>query len=412
MLTSRRIGYFTNQYPAVSHTFIRREIQALEQLGWQVERFAIRLHPGGVVDSADLAEVDRTRFIVKVGKLELVGILLKQLLLNSRCFLRTALWAVRFDRRHSKSPVKTLVCLLEASVLAAWTRQRGIDHMHVHFGTNPATIALFSHWLGGPAYSFTVHGPEEFDKPDMLGLGEKIKHAKFAVAISSFGRSQLYRWAEFADWVKIRVVHCGLAEDFLQAAFTAVPDVPRLVCVGRLCKQKGQMVLLQAAARLAAEGVSFDLVLVGDGPLRADIERFISDRGLQGCVHLTGSLSGEQVRGQLLQSRAFVLPSFAEGLPVVIMEAFAVRRPVISTYVAGIPELVENGVNGWLVPAGEVDGLARAMQEALQASPSMLMKMGEAGYAAVQERHAIATEASKLSDLFADALFDCVDKPL
>jgi len=401
MLTSRRIGYFTNQYPAVSHTFIRREIQALEQLGWQVERFAIRLHPGGVVDNADLAEVGRTRFIVQVGKVELFGILIKQFLSDSRRSLQAVLLAIRFDRRHSKSLLKTLLCLLEACVLTAWARQCGIEHMHVHFGTNSATIALFSQWLGGPGYSFTVHGPEEFDKPEMLGLSEKIKHARFVVAISSFGRSQLYRWAEFADWAKIQVVHCGLAADFLKAPYSAVPEVARFVCVGRLCEQKGQMVLLQAAAILAAEQIRFELVLVGDGPLRADIERYIVEQGLQDYVQLTGSLNGEQVREQLLQARAFVLPSFAEGLPVVIMEAFALRRPVISTYVAGIPELVENGVNGWLVPAGEIASLASALCEALQTSPEVLSRMGEAGYAAVQTRHAIAEEAGKLSALFA-----------
>lgn len=412
MPTSRRIGYFTNQYPAVSHSFIRREILALESLGWQVSRFAIRSHPGGVADAADIAEAELTKFITKTPFGELLGIFLRQMLFNAPRFFRTLCYSFWFNWRYSKSLLKTLICLLEACVLSAWANKEDIKHLHVHFGTNATTIALFAQRLGGPGYSFTVHGPEEFDKPETLGLNEKIHQAGFVVAISSFGKSQLYRWADFADWGKIKVVHCGLADDFLQAESTDVPDAPRLVCVGRLSEQKGQMVLLQAAARLQAEALAFKLVLVGDGPLRADIERFIAEQGLTEQVELTGSLSGEQVREQMARARAFVLPSFAEGLPVVIMEAFAMRRPVISSYVAGIPELVENGVNGWLVPAGAVDGLARAMQEALQASPNMLMKMGEAGYAAVQARHAIATEAAKLSDLFADALLDRADKAL
>lgn len=400
----RHIGYFTNQYPAVSHTFIRREIQALEQLGWQVKRFAIRQHPGSVVDSADLAEVELTRFIVKVAKVELMTILLKHMLLNTRRFFRSLLFAVRFDRRHAKSPLKTLICFVEACVLAAWSKQQGIEHMHVHFGTNPATIAMFARSLGGPSYSFTVHGPEEFDKPETLGLNEKIRHARFVVAISSFGKSQLFRWADFADWEKIKVVHCGLAGDFLDHAPAAIPEARRLVCVGRLCEQKGQMLLLRAVARLVNEGVALKLVLVGDGPLRNPIEMFIADHQLQTYVELTGSLSGEQVREQILSARAFVLPSFAEGLPVVIMEAFALGRPVISTYVAGIPELVKNSENGWLVPAGAVDDLVEAIRAALQATPEALVEMGRRGRQKVLEQHAIVTEAGKLSELFSSIL--------
>lgn len=404
MTKRKHIAYFTNQYPAVSHTFIRREIQALERLGWQVDRFAIRVHPGGVVDGADLAEVGLTKFIAKVPKIELLSILLKQILLNAKRFFRTLLFAVRFDRRHAKSPLKTLICCVEASVLMAWCKQQGIEHLHVHFGTNSATIAMFSRSLGGPSYSFTVHGPEEFDKPDMLGLVEKIKQASFVVAISSFGKSQLYRWVDFADWEKIKVVHCGLAEDFLRAESTAVPDAPHLVSVGRLSEQKGQMVLLQAVARLAAAGVEFELLLVGDGPLRGAIERFVAEQELGDYVRLTGSLNGEQVRQRILNARGFVLPSFAEGLPVVIMEAFALRRPVISTYVAGIPELVKNGENGWLVPAGCVDDLVIAIGDVLRASPDRLAEMGERGRRRVLERHAIATEVAKLSELFSSAI--------
>ena len=400
MTHRKHIAYFTNQYPAVSHTFIRREIQALEQLGWQVDRFAIRQHPGGVVDNADLAEVGLTRFIIKVAKVELMSILLKHLLLNTPRFLRTLRFAVRFDRRHAKSPLKTLICLVEASVLTAWCKQQGLEHMHVHFGTNSATIAMLAKQLGGPAYSFTVHGPEEFDKPEMLGLGEKINHAAFVVAISAFGQSQLYRWADYAHWDKIKVVHCGLAEDFLRHVPAPIPDTPRLLCVGRLCEQKGQMLLLQAVAALVADKIPLKLILVGDGPLRGAIERFITAHQLHEHVELTGSLNGEQVRAQLAQAKAFVLPSFAEGLPVVIMEALALGRPVISTYLAGIPELVENGINGWLVPAGSVDDLTRAMKTALQADLTVLTRMGECGRQRVLQRHAIVTEAAKLSDCF------------
>lgn len=402
MTTTQHIGYFINQYPAVSHSFIRREILALESLGWRVSRFAIRPAPGGVVDAADHAEAKLTKFIVKVPLHEFIAIIARQLSGNAVLFFRTLIFAFRFNVRHQKNWIKTLICFFEACVLSDWASKQSIGHIHAHFGTNSTTIAMFAKCLGGPGYSFTVHGPEEFDKPETLGLLEKIRQASFVVAISSYGRSQLYRWGDFADWQKIKIVHCGLDAEFLHHFPSPIPAEPRMVCVGRLSEQKGQLLLLQATARLIAEGVVLKLVLVGDGPMRNEIEQFIAKHDLAAYVELTGSLSGEQVRQQIVNARAFVLPSFAEGLPVVIMEAFALGRPVISTYVAGIPELVVNAENGWLVPAGSVDDLVVAMRVALQSSPETLAEMGELGRQRVLERHAIDTEAEKLGEWFAN----------
>ena len=404
MTTSLNIGYFINQYPAVSHSFIRREILALESLGWRVNRFAIRPARGGLVDAADQAEAEITKFIVKTPAPEFIGIIARQLSGNAVRFFRTLFFAFRFNVRYQKNLIKTLICFFEACVLSDWASKQGIGHIHAHFGTNSATVTLFAKCLGGPEYSFTVHGPEEFDKPEALGLHEKIKQARFVVAISSYGRSQLNRWADFSDWQKIQIVHCGLDAEFLHHPPSPIPVEPRMVCVGRLSEQKGQLLLLQATARLVAEGVALKLVLVGDGPMRDEIEQFIAKHELAAYVELTGSLSGEQVREQISSARVFVLPSFAEGLPVVIMEAFALGRPVISTYVAGIPELVVNGENGWLVPAGSIDDLVTAMREALQASPEVLAEMGRRGRQRVLERHSVVKEIEKLSELFSEVL--------
>ena len=167
--------------------------------------------------------------------------------------------------------------------------------------------------------------------------------------------------------------------------------------VGRLAEQKGQLLLIDAAARLRERGLEFELVLVGDGPLRVEIEGLIDRLDLRGHVRVTGYLGTAEVRRELEAARAMVLPSFAEGLPVVIMEAMALGRPVISTYVAGIPELVEPGRNGWLVPAGAIDPLVEAMAEALAADPAELEAMGRAGAARVAERHDAAAEARTLA---------------
>ncbi|NET53130.1 MAG: glycosyltransferase family 4 protein, partial [Merismopedia sp. SIO2A8] len=291
--------------------------------------------------------------------------------------------------------------LAEACVLFRWLKQAKVDHLHVHFGTNSTTVAYLCRKLGGPSYSFTVHGPEEFDRVKGIALTEKINEAKFVVAISSFGRSQLYRWCDYTQWEKIHIVRCGVDDQFLQQAPVPIPETSTLVCVGRLCEQKGQLLLLDAAHQLMQDhNIPLKLVLVGDGELRPEMETRIADYGMQESVTITGWSSGAEVQHYLNEARAFVLPSFAEGLPVVIMEALALGRPVISTYVAGIPELVTPGQCGWLVTAGSVDDLVTAMHEALTKPIESLEKMGKEGAVRVQKRHNAHTEAKVLASLF------------
>jgi glycosyltransferase involved in cell wall biosynthesis len=260
--------------------------------------------------------------------------------------------------------------------------------------------------LGGPEYSFTVHGPEEFERAPTLALAKKVAGAQFVVAISEFGKGQLIRWSEPGDWNKFRVVRCGVDDRFLNntVGLTPVPSKPRLVCVGRLCVEKGQMVLIEAARLLLDKRIEFEIVLAGDGPLRPRLEQRIAEAGLTQHVRITGWLSSQQVKEEMLASRAMVLPSFAEGLPVVIMEALALGRPVISTPVAGIPELLQNGVNGWLVQPGSAEQLAAAMMEALTAPVEALARMGSAGAQAVAQRHNATNEAGKLRHLFEHGL--------
>jgi colanic acid/amylovoran biosynthesis glycosyltransferase len=253
--------------------------------------------------------------------------------------------------------------------------------------------------MGGPRWSFTAHGPEEFDKAKFIALPEKIRRADFVVAVSSFGRSQLFRNVSHDHWHKIKVVHCGIESAFYEHASAQPGAERRLICVGRLCEQKGQLLLIEAARQLSDRGTEFELVLAGDGEMRGDLETLIARYGLAKQVRITGWISSDQVRDEILAARALVLPSFAEGLPVVIMEAMALRRPVISTYVAGIPELVVPGEHGWLVPAGDVEALASAMQACLDASPQTIARMGAAARERVLERHNVDKEAGKLVGL-------------
>ena len=394
------IAYLVNQYPKVSHSFIRREIAGIEACGIQVARFSIRSCGSELVDEEDKRELEKTRFVLGIGKVGLLFALLRVAITRPICFL-SALWLMlQVGRKSERGVLRHLAYLAEACVLLGWFSELGIAHVHAHFGTNSTTVAMLCRALGGPPYSFTVHGPEEFDKAEAIALTEKIKRAAFVVAISSFGKSQLYRWCEHEQWSKIQVIHCGVDDMFLTQAPIPVPDQPRLVCVGRLCEQKGHLLLLEAAGQLVAEGLSFMLVLVGDGPLRTEIETMITRLGLQDHVEITGWASNSEVHQHILASRAMVLPSFAEGLPVVVMEALALSRPVISTYVAGIPELVEPEICGWLVPPGSVETLTNAMRTALQLPVEKLEQMGRVGAFRVAQQHDAAIEASKLAALF------------
>jgi colanic acid/amylovoran biosynthesis glycosyltransferase len=395
-----KIAYLVNQYPKVSHSFIRREILALERQGFEVERIALRGWGDALVDPQDLRERAQTRYLLQDGAAGLALAVLRQLGAAPIRFLHAFALALRMGRRAARPWPVHLVYLAEACRMVPWLRRCGARHLHAHFGTNPAEVAMLAGALGGPPYSFTVHGPEEFDQPEFLHLAEKIRRAAFVVAVSSYGRSQLYRWIGYRDWPKVQVVHCGIEPAFHAGAATPPPAAPRIVCVGRLCEQKGQLLLVSAVAQLARRGTPLELVLAGDGEMRTELESLIACSGLQSCVRITGWIDSATVRAEILAARALVLPSFAEGLPVVIMEAMALRRPVLSTYVAGIPELVRAGREGWLFAAGDVDALVAALEAMLATPAAALAAMGEAAHARVLDRHAIDIEAAKLARLF------------
>jgi colanic acid/amylovoran biosynthesis glycosyltransferase len=394
-----RIAYLINQYPKVSHTFIRREILALEGQGFDVMRIALRGWDERLVDGADEAEQKRTQYVLRSGAALLLLAMARMLLTRPLRFAQALLLAGRMSRRAERPLPVHMIYLAEACQIELWLRAAGIQHLHAHFGTNSAEVAMLAHVLGGPRWSFTVHGPEEFDKAPLIGLSEKIRRCAFVAAVSSFGRGQLYRLAAPQDWHKIKVVHCGLDRSFVDSIAIPVPDTNHLVCVGRLCAEKGQLLLVEAARCLAAQGVSFTLVLAGDGELRPNLEALIEHHQLQNHVRITGWISSDGVREEILEARALVLPSLAEGLPVVLMEAMALRRPVISTYVAGIPELVIAGENGWMVPAGDVDALILAMQICLSTTTGELTRMGAAGRRSVLTRHSAEKEAAKLGGM-------------
>lgn len=393
-----KLAYLINSYPKPSHSFIRREIQALERRGVEVHRFALRGDREGLVDAADIAEHGRTEHVLARGGGRLLRATLGCLVRAPRASLAALRLAVATGRRSDRGIGRHAVYLMEACYVVERARELGVGHLHAHFGTNSVTVAMLARALGGPPYSFTVHGPEEFDSPVALSLGEKMRRAAFTVAISSFGRSQLYRWADYGDWARIHVVHCGV-EPALSGAPEPLPEGgTRLVAIGRFAEQKGQLLLVEALARAVARHPALRLTLVGDGEMRGAIEAAIREHGLERHVTITGWVDEDRVRAELAAAHALVLPSFAEGLPMVVMEAMAAGRPVIATLVAGIPELVRPET-GWLVPAGDVEALAEAIRALAEAPRERLEAMGREGRARVLLRHDIDAEAKKLAGL-------------
>lgn len=394
------IAYLTTMYPYVSHTFIRRELLAIEQSGYNILRLSIRQSDAKIADPVDMSELTKTIHCLSLPITQHLASLLRTIFTRPKRFFSALATALSMSKRSDRGLLKHIAYILEASTLLYILEAHSVRHIHVHFGTNATAVARLVKLLGGPSYSFTVHGPDEFDAAIAFDLHGKIKDAAFVVAITDFCSAQLKRWSDPCDWPKIHKVHCTVGDEFFSARTPISADSNIFVCVGRLSAQKGQLILLDAFKRLIDEGNDARLVFVGDGELRKIIEDKIDSNGLQDKVTITGYVSESEVRTHILESRALVMPSFAEGLPMVIMEAFAVGRPVISTYIAGIPELVQDKTNGWLVPAGCIEQLTNALKEALSMEAKELEEMASKGKELTYKNHRTATEAERLKSLF------------
>ena len=399
-----KVAYLINQYPGTSHSFVRREIQALERLGVTVARYAIRASKAGLISEEDKAEAKKTRTIVGAPAGGLIAAMLSSLVRRPFGVASAFAAMVRLGWRGEPGLVRHGLYFLEALVLAAWMRRDQLTHVHAHFGTNSASVALMAARINGGTFSVTVHGPEEFDKPGLIGLKQKIEESAFVVGVSSYGMTQLRRLVSSVHWDKIKIVHCGIEDAFHAGEPAPLQAARTFVCVGRLSEQKGHITLIEAAAILAGARDDFKVTLVGDGELRAEIEDAARARGVYERFDFVGWRTPDGVRATIEEARVFVLPSYAEGLPVSIMEAFMLNRPVISTYVAGIPELVEPGVNGWLAPAGDAAALADVMGEALDADDATILAMAARGKEKTAAGFTIDREAAKLKSHFAQSL--------
>ena len=339
----------------------------------------------------------RTDYILSHSLLRLVWSFLKLAVSRPRRTLSTVALAWQTCSPGIRARVWQVAYLLEAAYLAERVNRLGIQHIHVHKSVGVATVAMLASNLADISYSLAVHGPVIFYEPQRWALTEKIHRSSFTACISAFCRSQCMALTPTGDWQRLKIIRCGVDDTFLGQPPAAVPDVSTLVCVGRYCELKAQVVLIEAVVKLRDRGVDCQLDLAGDGPLRGQLQLLIRQYNLEQQVRLLGWKNSDEIRELILNSRAMVMPSLAEGLPVAFMEAFALGRPVITTWVAGHPELVRPGRNGWLVPPGAVEPLVGAMGEALAMNVDRLTEMGRQGSRLVADFHSVETEVARLS---------------
>jgi len=395
-----KLAYLLGIYPLPSETFVRKEIESLEEMGQPVARFSARGWDSQLVDPKDIAEQGRTDYLLTGGKGRLFADALATLVRHPLRSLAMLPKVWRLYRNARRKASVFVAYALQALAFRTRTARQGITHVHCHFSNNATAIAMLAHGLGGPRYSFTVHGPDELVDPTARSLGMKARGAAFVVAITAYCRGRILDEApDVAN--KVRIIPCGIdPQDF--AFDGAAPDTSRIVCVGRLCFNKGQRHIPAAVAQVKDAFPDLVIDLLGGGDDEALIRSEIAKHGVERQVILHGWATGAQVRDALRQSRALLLPSYAEGLPIVIMEALAVGRPVLTTRITGIPELVDSGC-GWLFEPGDVDAIAEALRGVMRATAAERAAMGAEGRRRVEERHDLRKSAALLLDEFKEA---------
>jgi glycosyltransferase involved in cell wall biosynthesis len=400
---SPKIAYLTSLYPAASHTFVLREVTALRDLGLEVETCSIRRPDAAhLIGPEEQAAFDSTFFTVQSAKNP--GYVLKSLgnaLRQPGRFLSTLGLAWRTAPPGVKGAFKQTIYLAEAILLAQHLRDKGIEHLHNHFANSAANVAMMAAELNDIRFSYTLHGPTDLLEPDTWHLEDKTNRASFVSCISYFARSQVMLFSKPEQWDKLKIIHCGVIPERYETDAAPVDSTgTELIFVGRLAPVKGVRILLEAFTKARETRPDLTLTLVGDGEDRAHLEHLAAPLG--DAVNFRGFLSQEEVAAALAKADVLVLPSFAEGLPVVLMEALAARRAVICTQVAGVGELVEEGVSGFRVPPSDVDTLAARIGQ-LADDPELRRSMGEVGQKKVRADFDIRIEAGKLAQHFRDA---------
>ncbi len=397
------VAYLASEYPAISHTFIKREVAALRERGVTVHTFSVRPSQSAKLTPDLSKEASQTFAILGQPVASIAKAHFKSLFTSPAAYLKTASLAVRHRAPGVKGLLLGVAHFGEAVVLAHELRRRSVRHLHTHFANAGATVGLLAAKMLNISWSFVMHGPSETDYPAGYLLGRKVEAAEMVVCVSWFAHSQSMRLVGASHWNKFRLVRCGLEMDKLPKINPRGRDPNTIVCVGRLCSDKAQAGLLFAFSKLKKRFPLAKLRFIGDGPDRSELELLASSLGIGSQTTFLGRLPESETLEEVSKAGVFVLPSFWEGLPVAIMEAMALGVPVVTSRIAGVPELVVDGENGLLFAPSNWDELALQLGRLLE-EPALGEKLAAAAHIAVRKQHDVAESAKLLEAHFAKIL--------
>ena len=404
-----RVAYLNTQYPALSHTFIEREVSALRRLGLDVQTFSVR-RPSevGVLSADHTAAAADTHYLLETPW-RLAGYVLLGFVIHPWRVTRTIAVAQRHAAPGVAARLRHVNYAMQAVRLGREMYRRGLTHVHVHMANNGAMVALltcvYNRTIG---YSLTIHGSAEFFEVEQGQLKLKAERAVFVRCISDFCRAQVMTWTDPRAWANFHVVHCGVDTTAYSSVGRTSDGPLRLLTVGRMVAIKGYPLLLDACRRLDDQQIPWQLTMVGSGDLVEHLKQQACQLGIGDRIVFPGAVGQDDIRRYFEHSDVMIISSFMEGIPVVLMEAMATQMPVIATNVGGIIELVEHGVNGWVVRAGNSEALADALAEADHDRPR-LVRYGASGRDKVQHAFGIDAVARAMLQLFQQ--YRVVDAP-
>jgi glycosyltransferase involved in cell wall biosynthesis len=396
-----KLGYLVSQYPARSHTFVLREVLALRRHGVDVHVVSVRRCDRPLtalsVDEAD--EAQRTFYVIGAGVLHALMANMRVLARYPRGYLRGLLYAWALSRGTPRLLIMYSLYFLEAVVAGDYFERQRLTDIHTHFSS---TVMLIMARVFRVRYSLTAHGSGEFDDVVGFHLAEKVAGANFVAAVGRYGMSQVMNASDPAHWHKIVVLPLGVDVDAFRPRSVRQRDraAPfRLLSVGRLVPQKGYPILLEVMSLLRERGRNVTLTLVGDGTERGRLENLIAARRLGDCVRLAGACNHDRLSDHYASSDAFVLSSFLEGVPVVLMEAMAMELPCVATWIHGIPEIIEKDVEGLLVPPASAAAIVDAVERLID-DPEWARRLGTAAGRKVLDRYHLERNVERLIEEF------------
>ncbi len=403
---TRSIAYLVSRYPTLSMTFVLNEVLELWALGFRIETASINPpdRPPEKLTAEERQEAARTYCVKCHGVQGAAAAHAKTLVLNLAGYWRGIALAFTLAGLDLPRLFLNLMYFTEALMVGQWMRRNGQKHLHVHLASQAASVGLFVRRVFHFGYSLTVHGPDEFLDTEGQYLSQKIAAADFLVCISSYTCSQLMNLSPYEQWKKFIVVRLGV-DPVLFSPLPAKPDSDSLeiLCVARLTPAKGQHILLDAMERLTTDGRQVRLHIVGGGPDEPSLREHAARLTKPDCVVFEGAVNQDRIRNLYALADVFCLPSFAEGLPVVLMEEMSMSIPCVSTNIMGIPELIRNQVDGFLVVPGDCAALSEALAR-LMDDHEMRNRFAANGRTRILDGYDLAHNASALAGIFLERI--------